>query len=99
VTASFNGTFTHGFAGVGEPNVAVCLLPGMEIAFDKEARRKGFWLSKGLGQSTAVFRQINREQPYRFHDALEFADGQVVLLTRLCPGQTGKGSSASGECT
>jgi hypothetical protein len=32
VTSSFQNTITRGFAAVGEPNVAVCLLPGTEIA-------------------------------------------------------------------
>jgi hypothetical protein len=34
VTASFAGTITQGFAGLGDPNVAVCLRPGTELAFD-----------------------------------------------------------------
>jgi hypothetical protein len=28
--------------------------------------------------------QINMDNPVIHHDALEFSDGQVVLLTRLC---------------
>jgi hypothetical protein len=35
----------------------------------------------------ARFRQINKEEPRVHHDALEFPDGQIVLLTRLCVGQ------------
>ena len=30
VTMGFKGSMTHGFAAVGEPNVVVCLLPGMK---------------------------------------------------------------------
>ena len=37
LTTKFSNSVTRGFAAVGEPNVAVCLLPGTEIAFDKEA--------------------------------------------------------------
>jgi hypothetical protein len=33
VTTKFNNSITRGFAAVGQPNVAVCLLPGTEIAF------------------------------------------------------------------
>ena len=33
VTTQFNHSITRGFAAVGEPNVAVCLLPGTEVAF------------------------------------------------------------------
>jgi hypothetical protein len=36
--------------------------------------------------TAAIFRQIN-EQKITHHDALEFPDGQVVLLTRLSEGQ------------
>jgi hypothetical protein len=35
----------------------------------------------------ARFRQINLDNPVIHHDALEFPDGQVVLVTRLCAGQ------------
>jgi hypothetical protein len=35
----------------------------------------------------ARFRKVNNEQPHLHHDALEFPDGQIVLLTRLCEGQ------------
>jgi hypothetical protein len=39
------------------------------------------------GQRVARFRQINLDRPDMHHDALEFPDGKVVLVTRLCPGQ------------
>jgi hypothetical protein len=87
VTTSFNGTLTHGFAAIREPNVAVCLLPGTEVAFDKEVKERGFWLSKSTGQNTAIFRQFNKNIPGIFHDALEFPDGQIVLVARLKKGQ------------
>ena len=35
VTTKFSNSITRGFAAVGEPHVAVCLLPGTEIAFDE----------------------------------------------------------------
>src|SRR5262249_10004771 len=37
VTTSFVNSSTRGFATVGEPGVAVCLLPGTEVVFDREA--------------------------------------------------------------
>jgi hypothetical protein len=40
-----------------------------------------------IGQRLARLRQINIDNPVTHHDALEFPDGQVVLLTRLCVGQ------------
>jgi hypothetical protein len=87
-TTSFFGTLTCGFAAVDEPGVAVCLQPGTELAFDTEVKRKGFWSYKRTGQTMAVFRQIDKDIASTFHDALEFADGQTVLLTLLKKGQT-----------
>jgi len=89
VTTRFNNSITRGFAAVGEPNVAVCLLPGTEIAFDNDVKcdRLGILPDKNLRQRLARFRQINMDVPASHHDALEFPDGQLVLLTRLRDGQ------------
>jgi hypothetical protein len=38
VTTSFYGTFTRGFAVKEEPGIAVCLLPGTELAFEHDVR-------------------------------------------------------------
>src|SRR4029453_12642937 len=78
VTTSFHGTLTRGFAAVGEPDVAVCLLPGTEVAFEKEVRHGDFWRSESTGQKAAIFRQVDKNTPGVFHDAFEFADGQIV---------------------
>lgn len=93
VTTKFGDSITRGFSAVGEPNVAVCLLPGTEIAFAKEAEHRnplvrlllGLGFSK-LSGTVARFRQINLDKPYTHHDAVEFADGKTVLLTLLRPG-------------
>jgi hypothetical protein len=92
MTTKFRNSITRGFAAVGEPNVAVCLLPGTEIAFDHEVECKrafdiGILPSKKIGQRLARFRQVDLENAATHHDALEFPDGQIVLLTRLCEGQ------------
>jgi hypothetical protein len=89
VTKKFNG-FTGGFASLDERNVAVCLLPGTELAFQKEVQFEtgGVWSSRRqVGHKVARFRQINMDLPNVHHDALELPDGEVVLLTRLCVGQ------------
>jgi hypothetical protein len=36
-----------------------------------------------LSHATAIFRQVNKTEPMKHHDALEFPDGRIVLLTRL----------------
>ena len=92
ITTKFSNSSTHGFAAVGERHVAVCLLPGTEVAFDENVRCRplfdiGFLPSKKIGQRLARFRQINTDNTVTHHDALEFPDGQVVLLTRLREGQ------------
>jgi hypothetical protein len=45
------------------------------------------WRDKVIEDKTAIFRQINKDKVAAHHDALEFPDGQIVLLTRLCEGQ------------
>ena len=91
VTTKFNNSLTRGFAAVDEPTVAVCLLPGTEVAFETEVECehvfKVFRSQKLISEKVARFRQINLEQPNVHHDALEFPDGQVVKLTQLCEGQ------------
>jgi len=67
--------------------VAVCLLPGTEIAFEREVRYKNFLFPRKTGQKTAVFRKINERMSAAYHDSLEFGDGTILLLTRLCLGQ------------
>jgi len=94
VTTRFNNSITRGFAAVGEPNVAVCLMPGTELAFEQDIEidhvfrrllpRFGFGKT---GQRVARFRQVNMDRPDTHHDALEFPNGKVVLVTRLCQGQ------------
>jgi hypothetical protein len=92
VTTKFNNSITRGLAAIGERHVAVCLLPGTEIAFDENVKcEPSFGVrilpKKKIGQRLARFRQINMDNAVAHHDALEFPDGQVVLLTRLCEGQ------------
>jgi hypothetical protein len=89
VTAKFNNSSTRGFATVETPNVAVCLLPGTEVAFEKDVvgYRRSLLPNRKLGEKVARFRQINMDNPNSHHDALEFPNGQIVLLTRLCEGQ------------
>ena len=85
VSTGFPHTITRGFASVDDRNVAVCLLPGTELAFEKEVRfETRMVFSWGLGHTVAKFRKINKGV---HRDALEFPDGQTVLLTHLCKGQ------------
>ena len=92
IVTKFDGSITRGFAAVGEPHVAVCLLPGTEVAFEENVECEpsfgiGLLPNKKIGQRLARFRQINMDNTVTHHDAFEFPDGKVVLLTRLCEGQ------------
>jgi hypothetical protein len=90
ISTSFPSSVTRGFASVEERNVAVCLLPGTELAFEREVEcesRFVFRSTSRLGHKVARFRQVNKDQPNVHHDALELPDGKIVLLTTLCEGQ------------
>jgi len=90
ITRDF-GTGTRGFAASEDVNVAVCVRPGTELSFADEVRclPTGLlaWRNKVIAHRTAIFRQINKEWITAHHDALEFPDGQIVLLTALAEGQ------------
>jgi hypothetical protein len=102
VTTKLARSSARGFAAVGElgaklvihdtpPQVAVCLLPGTELAFDNEVEYdRAFSLlgSARVNHRVARFRQIELSDPHVQHDALEFPNGQVLKLTQLVPGQT-----------
>jgi hypothetical protein len=85
------GTGTRGFAASENPRVAVCVLPGTELAFAHEVKRLPTrlwpWHDSAIEYETAIFRQINKDKVAAHHDALEFPDGQIVLLTCLREGQ------------
>jgi hypothetical protein len=90
VSTRFRTSLTRGFAAIGEPTVAVCLLPGTEVAFVRDAECDGafrIFRRRSLKQKVARFRQINLDQPTMHHDALEFPDGEIVLVTELREGQ------------
>ena len=87
------GAGTRGFAAAEDAGVAVCVLPGTELAFSSAVTVRDFlrvivgWKAETLDHATAIFRQVNKDEPWKHHDALEFPDGHIVLLTRLYEGQ------------
>src|SRR5271167_2166517 len=90
VSTRFNNSITRGFAAVGEPGVAVCLLPGTELAFEDNVQYDRAFSLFGRARvehKVAGFRQVNMDDPNIHHDALEFPGGQIVMVTRLTPGQ------------
>ena len=90
VSTTFQNSITRGFAAIGEPNVAVCLLPGTELAFENNVEYRRGWsllLNRKLAGKVARFRQIDTREPHMHHDALEFPDGQIVRVNDLREGQ------------
>ena len=85
------GMGTRGFAPSEDASVAVCVQPGTELSFAREVTCQSIgmlgWRDKVIKHKTAIFRQINKERIAAHHDALEFPDGQIVLLTCLREGQ------------
>jgi len=89
VSTSFSNSTTRGFAAAGEPDMAVCLLPGTEIAFEHNVRCDGVFglFPRNLREKVARFRQVDLDKPHTHHDALEFPGGRCVLVTQLLQGQ------------
>ena len=91
MTTPFPNSITRGLAGVTEPTVAVCLLPGTEVAFDREVAYQHplAWLrNRAVKGKVARFRQVNTANPHTHHDAFEFPDGKIIPVTRLIENQT-----------
>src|SRR5262249_37076409 len=87
VTRNF-GTGTRGFAASEDSSIAVCVLPGTELAFETAIKYQTTLMFRtNTDHTVAIFRQINKGARHIHHDALEFPDGEIVLLTRLCEGQ------------
>jgi hypothetical protein len=90
ITTRFRSAITRGFGDRNEPRVAVCLLPGTELAFDDDVRCDAplpFLRKWKSGYKVARFRQVNLDRPATHHDALEFPNGKIKLLTNLSEGQ------------
>jgi hypothetical protein len=85
------GSGTRGFCAAEDAGLAVCVRPGTELSFAGEVSctPTGFfpWRERTIAHKTAIFRQINKDRTAAHHDALEFPDGRIVLLTLLCEGQ------------
>ena len=89
IVTPFHHTISRGFAGQGDLNTAVCLRPGTELAFDDDVRYEHpvTHVITTVPTRVARFRQVDMHVRHMHHDALEFADGRIVPLTRLLPGQ------------
>jgi hypothetical protein len=85
------GTGTRGFSASEDAGIAVCVLPGTELSLADDVvcvrTAPVGWPDKTIQHKTAIFRQVNKARAAAHHDALEFPDGQIVLLTSLSEDQ------------
>lgn len=91
VSTDFTKSISRGFTAIDEPDVAVCLMPGCELAFDDDVQFDRAFSMSGrvqIAHRVARFRRVNMDDPQAHHDALEFPGGQIVMVTRLIAGQT-----------
>jgi hypothetical protein len=89
LTIRMFGWSTRGFAAPEDRNVAVCLSPGTELSFVEEVRKihSWPWSPPTILHKTAIFRKVHQHNPTVHHDALEFPDGRIILVTFLELGQ------------
>jgi hypothetical protein len=88
ITTTFPGTSTRGFASEREPEVAVCMLPGTELAFAENVRYDRRWIwTREVNFRVGKFGVTDPHALDQHHDAIEFPDGSRVLVTLLCEGQ------------
>lgn len=88
ITTTFQGTSTRGFASESEPAVAVCMLPGTELAFAEDVKYDNRWIwTRAINYRVGKFGTIDPHLQHRHHDAVEFPDGNYVFVTQLCEGQ------------
>ena len=92
ISTGFPNSTSKGFGACEDKTVAVCIMPGTEIAFADNIKSKtfsGFWsvVETTYEHKVARFRQVDTHIAYRHHDALELPDGTIVMLNDLVEGQ------------
>ena len=93
------GTCTRGFAAAEDAGVAVCVLPGTELAFSRAVsvvhpRFLAGWKVETLGHATAIFRQVNKNEPRKHQTQL--CEGQEATVLQL-PAQPASAGEANAQ--
>jgi hypothetical protein len=71
ITATFRGTSTRGFASANAPEVAVCMLPGTELAFAENVRYDNRWIwTRQVNFRVGKFGVVDQHVADRHHDAI-----------------------------
>jgi hypothetical protein len=64
------------------------MLPGTELAFADDVKYDNRWIwTRSVNSRVGKFGKMDPHIPDRHHDAIEFPDGNYVLVTQLCEGQ------------
>ena len=64
------------------------MLPGTELAFTDDVKYDNRWIwTRSINSRVGKFGKVDPHIPDRHHDAVEFPDGNYVLVTQLCEGQ------------
>jgi hypothetical protein len=89
---NFAGTISRGFGEANSPvcDLAVCVLPGTELAFDAPPEYIAGYDSVNCNYEYKIasscvgrFRQTDEHLNYTHHDAIEFVGGEIVKLHNL----------------
>jgi hypothetical protein len=85
ISTHFRGSATLGFASPAEKNVAVCLLPGTELAFETNVRYRGRWFKSHSVNSTLRSSARSRPRCYANITTLLLSPTEAQFyLTRWC---------------
>ena len=103
VTRDF-GTGTRGFAAADDLGLAVCVMPGTELAFAGEVAclPTGLlgWKTKTINHQTAIFRQVNKDKvgcTSRCARISGWADRVVDAPVRRSGGNSAATACAAGD--
>src|SRR4051812_50085683 len=76
ITTTFRGTSTRGFASERDPAVAVCMLPGTELAFADDVRYDNRWIwTRTTDWRGGKVKQNDPQMHDRHPRAIEFSGG------------------------
>jgi hypothetical protein len=94
ITTTFPGTPTRGFASESDPAIAVCMLPGTELAFDQEVKYDSGWVwTKTINIRVGKFGGMNRNVQHSDHDAIKFPDRNQCAVNSSQRGPASDGAS------
>src|SRR2546429_4194884 len=85
ITTTFRGTSTRGFASEREPAVAVCMLPGTELAFAEDVKYDNRWIwTRTTDWRGGKFNPNEPQAADRHSDPNRFPGRRQLLLTQVC---------------